>query len=604
MTDHLDNYLKLKNEAIQYLKEIDKSISKSQFKDLFEGSTRETIETLQADKLIVAVVGVIKRGKSTLLNALLKTNTEILSTNATPETARLSFLNYSDQPKAIIYSKDKESIEITLDKLPLYTSAYNTVQPKGEKEKVEKTIYAEIFYPNEILQKGICIIDTPGVDDPDETRSKVTLDFIDTADAVIFLIDVVEGGLKDSELKFLQAKILNNQGTSKGIIVVCNKILALRKHQKPQLDNLIKKTEATLNNFFNININVLPVDSLAAFEGYGTNNENLIEQSNFEIFKSTLEEYLVREKGKIILRTRLNKIINERVNPLVNKLEEISNRKPLTLQECEKSLYDAEKKNLQLKKKAEQTFQKFEEQKENILRGVKKQINSEFNSKINLGPENIQNITPSIVALSKSISNKAKGNTIKLTEQICEEFALYNIKIEKPEFNLNIKQIEISKYYSKDKKIKSVSDDLGAVGMVAGGIFGFILGGFFPPAIYFGAKLGQAAANYFGGGGIETIETKYDELGLMKEIDSIKKALYNSISRTIDYYLNDFKESISNYFNDQKKMLLIEFDNQKKILSDQTKSFEDYRLDITHFLKSLNENVHSLKKIIDKVEAL
>jgi len=27
-------------------------------------------------------------------------------------------------------------------------------------------------------------------------------------------------------------------------------------------------------------------------------------------------------------------------------------------------------------------------------------------------------------------------------------------------------------------------------------------------------------------------------------------------------------------------------------------------LDITHFLKSLNENVHSLKKIIDKVEAL
>src|SRR5690606_34200225 len=71
-------------------------------------------QDLEQSRFTLAVVGVIKRGKSTLLNAMLEAESEILSTSVTPETARLSFLVYSDKPHAVIHRFDGEPVRIEL----------------------------------------------------------------------------------------------------------------------------------------------------------------------------------------------------------------------------------------------------------------------------------------------------------------------------------------------------------------------------------------------------------------------------------------------------------------------------------------------------------
>lgn len=130
--------------------------SNENFVTLLEG-LQQTKNEIEADKFLVAVVGVIKRGKSTLLNALLRSEVDILSTQVTPETARLAFLKYDRYPHATIYTKEKTQIDISIDELPEYTSAFDTVNPRGVKKKVE-THYMQIsFIQTKFWKRGFAL---------------------------------------------------------------------------------------------------------------------------------------------------------------------------------------------------------------------------------------------------------------------------------------------------------------------------------------------------------------------------------------------------------------------------------------------------------------
>ena len=280
-------------------------------------------EDLQNTNFVVAVVGVIKRGKSTLLNAILGLETEVLSTGVTPETARLSFLIYSDEPFAIVHTKDGKTLKISIDDLPKYTSSYTdgvARVSRGVKELVESTTFAEIHLPNDYLKDGIRIVDTPGVDDPDESRSQVTEQFIAKADAVVFLIDVLEGGLKKSELAFLKGRIINNR-SSKGIIVGCNKILALRRHQVGQLEKLIADTKAKLEAELTTDIPVYPIDALAAFQAKQANDQVKYAKSGFGEFTDGIEKMLVDNRGRILIQKGITSIRSKCIGQMLDRLE-------------------------------------------------------------------------------------------------------------------------------------------------------------------------------------------------------------------------------------------------------------------------------------------
>lgn len=119
----------------------------------------------------VAIVGVIKAGKSTLMNALLQE--KIVATGAVEATFNVNWLKYSDSPSLKVYFKDQR---------PPETKSFSelkalTLRPEEHQDYLLSIKYIEVAYPNEIL-RTFNIIDTPGLKSFYEEDSKNTQDFL------------------------------------------------------------------------------------------------------------------------------------------------------------------------------------------------------------------------------------------------------------------------------------------------------------------------------------------------------------------------------------------------------------------------------------------
>ena len=76
-------------------------------------------------KLSIGIVGAVKAGKSSFLNACIFDGEEYLPKAATPMTAALTKITYSDNPKAIIHFYTNEDWEIIKHQASLYDSDLN-----------------------------------------------------------------------------------------------------------------------------------------------------------------------------------------------------------------------------------------------------------------------------------------------------------------------------------------------------------------------------------------------------------------------------------------------------------------------------------------------
>lgn len=110
-----------KNEISDIIKLGQELLEKQQNKELYDNSylydyiniQRELKSNLQkasesGRKLIIGVIGAVKAGKSSFLNALLFDGEQYLPKAITPSTATLTKITYSDTPKAIVHFFDKE----------------------------------------------------------------------------------------------------------------------------------------------------------------------------------------------------------------------------------------------------------------------------------------------------------------------------------------------------------------------------------------------------------------------------------------------------------------------------------------------------------------
>ncbi|MBA5792336.1 dynamin family protein [Flavobacterium sp. xlx-214] len=187
----------------------------------------EFIFKIENDKLVIGVIGQMKAGKSTFLNALIFKD-EVLPAATTPMTASLSVLTYGEEKKleAEFYtsqewaelkqsaSLDESSYEgdnnqlskikvakeiiaksvIIENELPLllgtkkndvFENLIEYVGADGKYIAITKSVRIE--YPMEDL-KGVEIVDTPGFNDPVVSREERTKDFLKKADVVIMLL--------------------------------------------------------------------------------------------------------------------------------------------------------------------------------------------------------------------------------------------------------------------------------------------------------------------------------------------------------------------------------------------------------------------------------
>lgn len=142
-------------------------------KDVFSGMEKEMQEMRKRldSPLRVAIVGVMKAGKSTLMNALLKE--KLLFTSALEATYTVTWFKYGETPKLKVVFRDG-----SIEEAPITDLEKWTVMPEeGQAHQLDRVKHVEVYYPNEILQK-MELIDTPGLESTTDTASGNTRDFL------------------------------------------------------------------------------------------------------------------------------------------------------------------------------------------------------------------------------------------------------------------------------------------------------------------------------------------------------------------------------------------------------------------------------------------
>jgi GTP-binding protein EngB required for normal cell division len=131
-------------------------------------------------RFYVACVGQFKRGKSTLLNALV--GHEVVPTGYVPVTAVPTVIRFGDELRARVRMRDGFWRDVAMPDLKEYvTEEFN---PENKKS-VEG---AEVFVPSPLLFSGMCFVDTPGLGSVFTGNTATTQAFIPHIDAALVVV--------------------------------------------------------------------------------------------------------------------------------------------------------------------------------------------------------------------------------------------------------------------------------------------------------------------------------------------------------------------------------------------------------------------------------
>ena len=141
------------------------------------------LETLslkhREQRFYVAILGLFKRGKSTIINALL--DQEVLPSAVIPVTSIITLIEHSDRTAAEIYFSNGAIVPTDISVIEEYVSEEKN--PENEKG----IDFVKIFHPASILE-NMLIIDTPGMGSALPHNSETTKSFIPKIDAAIYVL--------------------------------------------------------------------------------------------------------------------------------------------------------------------------------------------------------------------------------------------------------------------------------------------------------------------------------------------------------------------------------------------------------------------------------
>lgn len=222
------------------------------------------LEQCSSAEFQIALVGAIKAGKSTLINALL--GYEYASTKVTPETASLTKFRKADKNyiKISFYTENEwERVWNSAEKSKarVFLEEYNSLNAEAEKKNwVGKEICTEECENNEMLVKliekwtsskspahyfvkevevglqdfglpeGVILVDTPGLDDVVEYRSNITKEYIEKANAV--LVCVKSDALTGQEMATIYGVFSNKRNHPEQIYIIATQIDTLNHPQE------------------------------------------------------------------------------------------------------------------------------------------------------------------------------------------------------------------------------------------------------------------------------------------------------------------------------------------------------------------------------------
>jgi GTPase Era involved in 16S rRNA processing len=244
---------------------------------------------LAEDRFTLAVVGQFKRGKSSLMNALI--GRALLPVGALPLTSAITLLRFGPQERLLITRRDVNLVipaEYPVERL----AEFVTERENPGNRKQVKTACLELPVP--FLRRGLEFVDTPGVGSAIEANTATTLGFLPDCDAVLFVTSV-ESPFSQAELEFLQTI---RQYIRKVFFIVNKTDLLAPEEQREVLDfvrdTIRRQTGAD-------NVSVFPVSSRLGLAAKLNGDTLAVRESGLGELKDALAHFLSDEKAAVFL---------------------------------------------------------------------------------------------------------------------------------------------------------------------------------------------------------------------------------------------------------------------------------------------------------------
>jgi GTPase Era involved in 16S rRNA processing len=248
-------------------------------------------ERLASDSYQVLVLGEVKRGKSTLVNALL--GCDLLPTDVGVATSQVFRITHAERQAYQVRFEDGTGLAVQAADLPLYGS--QVVAGTDQAPRLDQIIrWIEVETPFTFLPRGVALLDTPGVGGLNAAHGEITNRFIQHADAVLFVLDS-ERPIGHAELTFLRSIL----GRTHNILFVQTKI---DKRRREEWEEILKRNEEIVRRHVGQELadcRVWPISSkLLRQAAKSTANADILRiQSRHEGFEKALSAFLYRVVG-------------------------------------------------------------------------------------------------------------------------------------------------------------------------------------------------------------------------------------------------------------------------------------------------------------------
>ena len=273
--------------------------------DALQTSMEQGIASIQQNHLQVAIVGEFRRGKSSLINALL--GMPILPVDIEPTTATVNRIVYGNKPEAVIHYKNGDAELVSIEDLSKYVTKLT-----DESASIARNVReAEIRYPTELCRHNIDILDTPGLND-EENMTLVTEQVLQYVDAAIVVIKATMP-YSDTECEWV-ARLIGCENIRHILFAVtCMDLVRPRERQRLTaylLERITQHTLEKVQNLFSDKPDILqkarrmlesqhilhPVSSLMALESFENGDYDQLEESGLPAFKKQLVTILCAQR--------------------------------------------------------------------------------------------------------------------------------------------------------------------------------------------------------------------------------------------------------------------------------------------------------------------
>lgn len=318
---------------------------------------QQLLDRLREDKLNVAFVAEFSRGKSELINAIFFAGygtrllpssagrttmcpTELLYDKSKPTSimmlpieTRLSdattseYKRYPDEWKTVTFDVDSNESMVSAFKEVSRTKAVSLVEaekyglydPNSADDALninkDGTIdvpcwrYAMINFPHPLLEQGLVILDTPGLN-AIGTEPELTLNMLPNAHAVLFIL-AADTGVTKSEIDVWRQYISGTRWKQKGRIAVLNKIDGLWDELKDEEEiqtELAKQVKTSAELLGLEPSHIYPVSAQKGLLAKVNSDEALLVKSRVLELEKALSNELIPAKKEIVRDNTQNEI--------------------------------------------------------------------------------------------------------------------------------------------------------------------------------------------------------------------------------------------------------------------------------------------------------